>query len=206
MRRNIARVKVNGVGLLKLSYGSEGSYILTPPKMSPKDSYVEAHMSFHTKDNRITFKITNVGDSKLDFNSLKKEAKTNGWWVSEKDIDMYKGRYESNELLSTKLVSWGLFAYDFSRDDFIEKVTAKTKTADEEFKKVIDLQPPEDRRAPYIAIYVSKNLKYNPEDLIDEVIKSPIDEHFVISDEINGDKYTFTLLVRYAKKLEGRKK
>lgn len=201
MKRNIARIKINGKNLIKISYASDESYIIAFPRMQRNDSYVESHMSFHTRNNRITFKITDFGDSKKDFLVTVEEARIKGYHVTPKgDIDLYKGKCLDEKDLKSKLVAIGQFGYDFKRDKFIEEVMGKTKTKDSKFQQVIDLNIPDNLRMASVAVYVSKNLKGNPADLVGDTIKSPVQEQFFITDFIGKEAYTFTILVRYTEK------
>lgn len=201
MKRNIARIRINGKNLIKISYASDRSYMIAFPRMQRNDSYVESHMSFHTRNNRITFKITDFGDSKKDFVATVEEARAKGYHITPKgDIDLYKGKYLDEEDLKSKLVGIGQFGYDFKRDGFIEEVMGKTKTKDAKFQKVIDLNVPDDLRTASVAVYVSKNLNGNPADLVKDAIESPVQEQFFITDSIEKDVYTFAVLVRYTEK------
>lgn len=201
MKRNIARIRINGKNLIKISYASDKSYLIAFPRMQRNDSYVESHMSFHSRNNRITFKITDFGDSKKDFAATVEEARIKGYHVTPKgDIDLYKGKCLDEEDLKLKLVAIGQFGYDFKRDKFIEEVMGKTKTKDSKFKQVIDLNVPDDLRTASVAVYISKNLNGNPADLVESVIVSPVQEQFFITDSLGKDVYTFTILVRYTEK------
>lgn len=206
MNEKIVKIKVNGIALIALSYiPNSKSFMLTLPKMSPPDgSYLENHLSFHTINNRITNKITNAGDREVNFDLFKKEADKNGMYVTNTDIDLLRKMHLNEDDLANSLSHWSYFAYNFLQDDFLQKTICKTKTSDDKFTKVINLKTSDALPAIYIAFYISKNLKVDPETLIHKVAKDPIDEKFFIVNKQGNDVYTFSILVKLADKFVAR--
>ncbi len=206
MRKNIARIKINNVGLISLYYlPNNRSYLLAIPKMTVRNGCLESHYSFHTKNNRITAKITRAGNSLEDFNLFREEAKKKGLSVTEKDIDLLRGKYLGKNELANKLAHWQYFSYNFLHDDFLKKTIAKTKTNDSEFNKIINLYTTKNLPAIYIAVYISKNLKVDSKTLVSAVAKHPIHRKYFIKDQEEGDVYTFSILVKLTEKFITRK-
>ncbi len=198
----ILRIKINGISTISLAYlPNNKSYILTAPIMSPPDgSFLENHRSFHTINNRITHKITNAGDAKTKFDSIRADAGSKGYHVTNKDIDLLNIKILDENDLNNSLVHWGYFSYNFLHDDYLQKTIGRTKTSDNKFIKIIDLKTTVDLPAIHIAFYISKNLKVDPDVLVHEVAKLPVHEKIFITNEHDGNVYTFSILVKLADK------
>lgn len=195
----VCRVKINEIITIDLSYlPSNNSYILTTSKTNPPNSYIENHRSFHTIDCIITHKITNAGNKRRSFETIKAEANQRCLYVTPNDIDLLRGMHIDKSRLENNLVHWGYFAYNFLHDNYIQKNTTRSNTKDTQFdyNNLINLNTTFDFPAIYIAFYISKNLRVSPETLISTVAKNPIDESYFITDKQDGDTYTFSILVK----------
>ncbi len=197
----IFRIKINKISAINLYYfPNSKSYILTIPKFSsPNGSFLDNHLSFHTINNRITHKIVNAGNIKTNFDSFKNYAKNKGCHVT-KDIDLLGGMILNDNDLNNHLVHWSYFSYNFLHDNYLQKSIVKTKTSDTKFAKIIDLKTTVSLPAIYISLYISKDLKIDPELLVHEVAKLPVHKKIFITNKQNNCKYTFSIFVKLADK------
>lgn len=198
MKRNIARIKVDNKSLLKISCSGDKDYIFSIPRIEMDVCYCEAHFTFHTQNNRITFKITDFGTPETPFDNFKEEARTKGFHVT-KDIDIYKNKLIDNSVLQNALNSLFNFELYGVRDDFIKKSFCETKTPDSAFPRIYQLNPNMKLNSVGINVLISKNLVGNPINMLKRH-KSVFDEVFMIHNELKNDCFMFTVLVRYFNK------
>ena len=80
MKRYIARIKIYGKPSFSLICTSEKDYVASFPKSSKNLSnggYCNFHFTLHTKNNRVTHKITNFGNNEKGFKEILEEAVKN---------------------------------------------------------------------------------------------------------------------------------
>lgn len=197
MKRNIARIKLNNKSLIKISISGERDYIFSLPKITIKDAYCETHFTFHTKNNRKTFKITDFGDSNKYFSDYLVEAREKGYHVT-KDIDIFKNEIVDNNNLIHNINRIFNFSYLDTGDDFLVENFGKSKTSDNKFPKIIQANIPNEYNSARVEFFISKNIIENPVNIL-KMHKVKFDEVFLIHDSLKNDFYIFTILVSYSK-------
>ncbi len=196
MKKNIARIKVDNKSLLKILCSANRDYIFSIPRLEMDKEYCETHFSFHTQNNRITFKVTNMGNDRLSFQDIKNEASGKGFYVG-KDIDIYKNKVIDESNLTTNLNY--LFSCKFIdiRDGFIKNNFCESKTPDNAFPRIFQLNPPDKFNSVKIDVLISKNIIENPINILKKQ-NTVFDEIFLIQDSLNLDSYMFTVLATYS--------
>lgn len=196
MKKNIARIKVDKKSLLKISCSANRDYIFSIPRLEMEKEYCETHFSFHTQNNRITFKVTDAGDGSLSFQDIKNDASKKGFYV-RKDIDIYKNKVIDESSLTTNLNY--LFSCKFIdiRDGFIKKNFCEPKTPDNEFPRIFQLNPPDKFNSVKIDVFISKNITENPINILKKH-STVFDEIFIIQDSLNSNSYMFSVLATYS--------
>lgn len=190
--------------MIKISCSGERDYIFSLPKITIKDTYCEIHFTFHTKNNRKTFKVTNFGDSKKCFSDYKIEARGKGYHVT-KDIDIFKNEIITEHNLVHNVNRIFDFGYLDTGDDFLSQNFGNSKTKDEKFSKIIQSNIPDGCNAAKIEFFISKNIIENPVNIL-KSHKQIFDEIFIIHDSIGDDFYIFIIMINYSKKITKKEK
>ena len=198
MKKNITRIKINNKSIMKISCSGKKDYIFAIPKITVKETYCESHFTFHTKNNRLTFKITDFGNDKNNFDTIKEEARNKSFYVTENDIDLLKNKKIKEKDICNFLNPIFTFAYFDKKDDYLNTILGKQKTKDEKFPKIIQINIPYEFCKVEIKSFISKNLDRNPVSILSNK-NVKFDDIFLIHDRIGSDNYLFTIIVDYSK-------
>ena len=207
MKRYIARIKLDNKPLCGLICSGGKDYIFSFPKSGHilnEGGYFNFHFTLHTANNRVTYKVTDFGNSTKSFEDILNEADKNGnFYVSKnkdgslKDIDMTKGEIHLN--LDNPGFIGNIFKFGIkdihNKEKKITDFFGDSKKPDEKFKRVINVEYPEESTDIEIHMNICKNVAFNPFDAYrHKGIK--FEKGHLFQDKLGGDVYTFILLVK----------
>lgn len=197
MKKHFIRIKINKKIILSIVQSGHSDYIIFSPNLTPdKNNFASFHYTFHTLNNRYHSKITNLKDAKKNFEEMKKEAQKSGFKVTCRDIESFRKNF-NDEDLKTKAVGLLRFVYLDKKDDFLNKSFSNSKTRDEEFKKLIEVEIPQKFNSVEIRIFVNKNIK--KDEVLKMIKKGGKDFHkkYLVEDILNDNNYIFTIMIKY---------
>ncbi len=202
-KRYIGKIKLNGKTFINLICNSKGDYIFSFPKSSDildEGGYFRSHLTLHIQNNRLTWKVTDFGNSTKDFSDVLGVADKEGFYVSRNqgllnDIDLLKGeRYLDLEdpthvgkviTFAERNIHKKGSGLDFFSDP---------KNDEKKFSEIINLQIPKKISAVELNIYAAKNIKYNL-NRIYNMRQSNWKSGCFIQDNTKNAKYTFVVIV-----------
>lgn len=196
---NILRIKINGKSLIKFSRQHGGrDFLISYPLIHQGESESENHLSFHTPNGRITFKITsfkNKGKELISrITSLTRNHPTYKNKVVPTGLDLFR-RLKLLDFKDRKeIYPWGKIALNL-KDSSLDEYFGPTKTPDHEFRVVKDIEIPSEKdNKVTIKFGIAKNFSGNFVNL-----KGRYDD-LVQVEEYNqlGDKYTFFFFIEYS--------
>lgn len=197
--KHLLRIKVNGFNLLRVTLFKDKDFIFSFPQTKVKDYTSSIHFTFHTERPRITFKTTSIKKYSQEIlptavNQYKDHPGIRGKLIPNGEIDLNKGN-DLNLDDPTKLIKnpigIGLNLKGIKIEDLF--ISRRSKTSDETFSHIKNIQLPEGKTGFYLYCLVGKNFIGNIKDYINK-----IDYHFVIqAQNYRNDTYTLLFLMNF---------
>jgi len=194
---NILRIKINGIGLIKLSKQHGGrDFVITYPPVIQKDTRIESHFSLHTPNNRVTFKTTSIKINGIEqMPSLLKNLEKNPTFINKitpTDLDLYRETvFDLTD--PNKMTYLGTIALNIENSS-LNKYFLPPKTHDNKFKLVKDIKIPASKKNKItIKFGVAKNFTGDLSKLI-----SKYQDNIILKEKnYTDDLYTFAFLIEY---------
>ena len=196
----LLRIKVNGFNLLRVSLFKERDFIFSFPQTKVADYTSNGHFTLHTEKLRITVKTTSITRHSQEIlptvvDQYKNHPGIRGKIIPNGEIDINKGN-TLNLDDSTKLIKnpigIGLNLVGIKIEDLF--TTKVSKTTDNAFAHVENIELPEGKTGFYLNCLVGKNFTGS----IDDYIKDA--DYFFVIQKRNycSDTYTLLFLMKYA--------
>lgn len=197
--KHLLRIKINGFNFLRVSLFKEKDFIFSFPQTKVTSYTLNGHFTLHTERLRITFKTTSIKKGSQEIlpavvNQYKDHPGIKGKVIANGEIDLNKGNdlnlEDPTKLIKTPIGIGLNLEINKIEDLFTSKVS---KTPDDSFDHIEDIQLPEGKTGFYIHFLIGKNFMGNIADYIKEA-----DYHFVIQRQnYCSDVYTLLLLMNY---------